>query len=60
MPELFVYTVAYDVGFAPNPFYGFCTLATCKADIRNAADVGDWVVGVGSVSKVKRGSLCML
>ena len=57
MPELFVYTVAYDVGFAPNPFYGFCTLATCKADIRKAADVGDWVVGVGSVSKGQAGKL---
>ena len=57
MPELFVYTVAYDVGFAPNPFYGFCTLATCKAEVRQAADVGDWVVGVGSVSKGQAGRL---
>ena len=54
---LFVYTVAHDIGFAPNPFHGCCTLATCKAILRGAADLGDWVVGVGSVSKKQRGKL---
>lgn len=37
-----------DFGFAPNPFYGYCTLACCKPKIRSAATVGDWVVGTGS------------
>jgi len=37
-----------DFGFAPNPFEGFCTLATCKPDIREAADEGDLVVACGS------------
>ena len=48
------YIVRYDSGFAPNPFYGFCTLATCKPDIRKHAQVGDWVVGTGS-KQINRG-----
>ena len=42
------YVVRYDSGFAPNPFYGYCTLATCKPRIRAGAEVGDWIVGSGS------------
>jgi hypothetical protein len=49
--------VRYDSGFAPNPFYGHCTLATCKPTIRQAAVVGDWLVGTGSSAKrVNRGA----
>jgi hypothetical protein len=48
------YIVRYDSGFAPNPFYGFCTLATCKPDIRKHAQVGDWIVGTGS-KQINRG-----
>lgn len=40
--------VARDFGFAPNPFFGVCTLATCKPLIRRVANVGDWVLGTGS------------
>ncbi len=46
---LLIYVVARDFGFAPNPFHGICTLATCKPDIRRAAQVGDWVMGLGGV-----------
>lgn len=46
--RLYSYVVRYDIGFAPNPFYGWCTLATCKQDIRAHASVGDWVIGTGS------------
>lgn len=46
--KLFTYIVARDFGFAPNPFYGYCTLATCKPLIRSSASVGDWVVGTGA------------
>lgn len=46
--RLYSYVVAYDIGFAPNPFYGYCTLATCKQEIRAKAEIGDWVVGTGS------------
>lgn len=42
------YVVARDFGFAPNPFFGVCTLATCKPNIRKAAKIGDWVMGTGS------------
>lgn len=51
------YIVRYDSGFAPNPFYGFCTLATCKPDIRKHAQVGDWVVGTGSKQINRSGHL---
>jgi len=44
--RLFTYIVAHDRGFAPNPFWGYCTLATCKPKIRNAAQKGDWIVGL--------------
>lgn len=54
MPKLYSYVVARDFGFAPNPFYGFCTLATCKPQIRENAQVGDWIIGTGSkLSKPK-------
>ena len=57
MSRLFSYVVRYDSGFAPNPFYGFCTLATCKPGIRRSAQPGDWIVGTGSANKrVNRGS----
>ena len=44
---LYTYVIARDFGFAPNPFHGYCTLATCKPGIRKAATAGDWVLGVG-------------
>ncbi len=46
--KLLTYVVARDYGFAPNPFHGYCTLATCKPVIRRVAQPGDWVVGTGS------------
>ena len=46
--KLYSYIVARDFGFAPNPFYGVCTLATCKPKIRAKARLGDWIVGTGS------------
>ena len=53
---LFSYIVRYDSGFAPNPFHGYCTLATCKPGIRRHAQLGDWLVGTGSNARsVRRG-----
>lgn len=52
--RLHSYVVARDFGFAPNPFYGVCTLATCKPRIRSVAAIGDWVMGTGSRQR-KRG-----
>ena len=57
MPKLYSYVVARDLGFAPNPFYSFCTLATCKPRIRKAAQVGDWVIGTGAKSKGREGHI---
>lgn len=48
MTRLYSYIVRYDSGFAPNPFYDYCTLANCKPDIRKTASIGDWILGTGS------------
>jgi hypothetical protein len=47
--SLFSYKIVRDFGFAPNPFFGFCTLATCKPQIRKGAKVGDLIVGTGGL-----------
>lgn len=57
-PRLYMYVVARDFGFAPNPFHGSCTLACCKPAIRSTAEVGDWVVGIGG-SKLKAVGKCV-
>jgi len=54
--KLYSYVVARDFGFAPNPFFGFCTLATCKPQIRQQASVGDWVIGTGAKAKYHYGN----
>lgn len=46
--KLYRYIVRHDTGYAPNPFHGYCTLATCKPIIRRMAEVGDWIMGLGS------------
>jgi hypothetical protein len=43
MTRLFTYVIAEDWGFAPNPFFGVLTLNCCKPQIRQQAEVGDWV-----------------
>jgi hypothetical protein len=55
MSKAYFYVVDRDFGFAPNPFHGFCTLATCKPSIRNTAQVGDWVIGMGGNRLKARG-----
>lgn len=45
MAKAFSYIVKRDYGFAPNPFYGVLTLATCKQRIRRSASVGDFIIG---------------
>ena len=44
--RLFTYIIVHDLGFAPNPFWGYCTLACCKPVIRRTAAKGDWIVGI--------------
>ena len=48
MIKYFAYILRVDSGFAPNPFFNFCTLATCKPKIRKKAQKGDWIFGLGS------------
>ncbi len=47
--SFYSYKVTRDFGFAPNPFYDYCTLACCKPKIRVKATPGDWILGTGSV-----------
>lgn len=58
MAKVYMYVVARDFGFAPNPFHGVCTLATCKPIIRRTAQVGDWIIGMGG-SKLKATRRCI-
>lgn len=55
--KLFSYVLRFDDGAAPNPFWGTCTLAICKPDIRRTANIDDWIIGTGSKnSKLKDGN----
>jgi len=49
---LISYKMTNDSGFAPNPFHGYLTLATCKPGIRRSSNrqVGDWIAGFTSMS----------
>lgn len=44
-PTLFSYIVDHDLGFAPNPFGGYCTLVRCKfggkTGRRNVVELAD-------------------
>lgn len=51
MTRVFSYIVKRDYGFAPNPFYGTLTLATCKPRIRKLANVGDFIIGNATASE---------
>jgi hypothetical protein len=61
MQKLFSYVVDHDNGYAPNPFGGLCTLAKCKygspakRNVVELAKEGDWVIGTGGASGLKRG-----
>ncbi|KCZ54675.1 hypothetical protein HY29_14085 [Hyphomonas beringensis] len=46
--RLYRYVIDHDRGFAPNPFFGVCTLACCKPGIRKHAAIGDIIVGFGT------------
>ncbi len=63
MATLFSYVVDHDLGFAPNPASGYCTLVHCKFQRRGSnrrnivelAEVGDWILGTGGCSKDSAG-----
>ncbi len=45
MAKLYSYKMSHDDKFAPNPFYGVLTLATCMNKLRYNTKVGNWVAG---------------
>jgi Nucleotide modification associated domain 2 len=60
---LFSYVVDHDLGFAPNPSSGYCTLVHCKfggigrrRNIVELAKAGDWVLGTGGQNKDSAGN----
>ena len=57
MIKLYSYVITHDSGFAPNPYWGYCTLATCKPRIRSSAQVGNWIIATGSKDGVGNGKL---
>ena len=49
MPKYLFYKMTHDSGFAPNPFWGYLTLATCTpnhSEIAKNLKIGDWIIGV--------------
>ena len=52
----FRYKLEHDYGFAPNPFHGTLSLATCKSQLRKITNlhIGDWVIGLGSAAMKNR------
>ncbi|WP_198334213.1 Nmad2 family putative nucleotide modification protein [Psychrobacter namhaensis] len=55
--KLYSYVMKYDEGFAPNPYHGYLTLATCKQVIRKVANDGDFIIGTGSEPRGDVGKL---
>ena len=53
---LYGYKMTHDTGFAPNPYQGALTLATCKPLIRKYARIGYWISGWTSNSVQTRGN----
>lgn len=58
--KFYSYVIPRDYGFAPNPYFDYCTLATCKPRIRKSAQVGDWIGAFGSAHMTIRGKLVFL
>lgn len=45
------YRLDHDLGFAPNPFFGWCTLACCMPLIRKHAAQGDIIIGMAGAGR---------
>ena len=45
MELLYSYKMSHDDGFAPNPYFGVLTLATCMSKMRQNTKVGNWIAG---------------
>jgi hypothetical protein len=53
--DYYSYKIDHDFGLAPNPFWGYCTIAVCKSNIRKnkKLKIGDWIIGTGT-KKIKK------
>lgn len=50
--KLYSYVVKIDHGLAPNPFWGYCTIAVCTPNHMGVkAQVDDWIVGTSPNSQ---------
>lgn len=58
--KYYSYVIPRDYGFAPNPYFGYCTLATCKPRIRKSAQIGEWIAAYGAANTVLSKKLVML
>ena len=49
MSKYLFYKITHDSGFAPNPFWGYLTLAACTPNhMRANLQKGDWIIGIES------------
>ena len=49
------YVVKSDTGLAPNPFWGYCTLAVCTPNHMGIrAQRGDWFIGITAIDRGNR------
>ena len=58
--KLYSYVIPRDYGIAPNPYFNYCTLATCKPVIRRCAQLGDWVAAFGAAGSPVHEKLVVL
>ena len=50
--KLCSYIVRRDTGLAPNPFWGYCTLAVCTPNHMGVRlQQNDWIIGNGNIEK---------
>lgn len=50
--RLYSHVVTHDHGLAPNPFWGYCTVAVCTLNHMGVrASEGDWLVGTTPASR---------
>jgi hypothetical protein len=55
MRTLCTYILTNDTGLAPNPFWGWCTLAVCTPNRQGARlEAGDWIAGFSTKNRGNR------
>lgn len=53
--RLYSYIIVKDIGLAPNPFWGYCTLAVCTPNHMGVkAQRGDWIMATSGVARGNR------